>query len=131
MSKRYAIKKSTEGTANPEEEFFSYEEVRDILIKMLEGHLHDAKAMKITKPSTILSFVKAVVWSVQDIDNRIAELTGEQKNELVSDVVIWVIYDELDIDLPYVPDAVEKMFFKVILNKWLIPLAVDWVKNRF
>ncbi len=108
----------------------SYEEVKALVVLEIGSIIEDNRDMKITNVKTIWEFIKDVVQAIQKVDDEVVSLTSEQKGELAGDIIIWVIYDELDIDIPYVPDVIEKAFFKVMLSRWLIPAAVDFIKGR-
>ena len=110
--------------------FMSYDETRDYIISKLGEIINDIRMIKFSGPKMILEFVKDVVITIQEVDDEFVELSGEKKLALATDIVIWVLYDELDFDIPYVPDFIEKRIFKPMLKNMIIPFIVDWFKNK-
>jgi len=117
---------------NDEVVFMNYDEIRDYTIKKLDSFITDLAAISITHPKTLLEFIKNVVIVIQEVDDDFAELSGEKKNALATDIITWVIYDKfnLDFDIPYVPGFMEKKVFKSVLSQALIPFITDWFKHK-
>lgn len=107
----------------------TYDETKQLLIDEIQGLIHQVKTTDYKDTAAIFLLVKSVVYSVQKLDDEVVSLTGEQKKELTVDVVLWLIYDELKLDIPYIPDAIEKAIFKPLLGM-IIDGVVEWMKNR-
>ena len=110
--------------------FLDYDETKDYIISKLGEIINDIRMIKFSAPKAILEFIKDVVTTIQEVDDEFIELSGEKKLTLATDVIIWVLYDELDLDIPYVPDFIEKRIFKPMLKNMIIPFIVDWFKNK-
>lgn len=123
----YGILRNFSDDKNDEVVFMDYDEVKDYIILRLNDLIKKAQNLQF---STVLSFVRNIIITVQEVDDEFIELSGEKKNKLVTDIVTWIIYDRADLDIPYVPDFIEKPIFKIILSKMIIPYIVDQVKNR-
>ena len=111
--------------------FMTYEETRDYIVEKLSEIIDDIQSLKdIGFSKRILEFIKDVVVIVQEVDDEFIELSGEKKLTLVTDIIVSILYDELDLDIPYIPEFVEKKIFLPILINGIIPFIVDWVKNK-
>ena len=107
----------------------TYDEVLELLKIELQELIVKVKTTDYKDAAAIFALVKGVVYSIQKLDDEIVELTGEQKKELGVDVLLWLVYDELKLDIPFIPNALEKAVFKPLLGM-LIDGAVEWIKGR-
>lgn len=57
--------------------------------------------------SDIGQIIGSVVPGLMDVANYLSEKSGKEKKEYVVDVV-WVIYESIDPNIPWLPDFIEK-----------------------
>ena len=107
----------------------TYDEVLELLKIELQELIVKVKTTDYKDAAAIFALVKGVVYSIQKLDDEVIELTGKQKKELGVDVLLWLVYDELKLDIPFIPNALEKAVFKPLLGM-LIDGAVEWIKGR-
>lgn len=103
----------------------TWNQLIDYVINEIEKVIEGISSSNWT-PAYLIGFITQLVQVITRLSGEIGGLGSFEQRQLATDVTIWAVYDKLDLNVPYVPDFIEKRIIRRVLRDWVFEALFEW-----